>query len=111
MMTFGTDAEARQYRVAPGPGRQLPLFGESTRHQARVAAARGAANRYRQILAILDRGPACIFEVAACLGCFDHQISGRFGELEREGLIEKTGNRKVKPDTGCQAEAYRRRPE
>jgi hypothetical protein len=103
----GMEAKIRHYDLHPSPGRQLPLFGETTRHQARLVAAQSSAGRYRQIMEVLTDGPACIFEVAARLGCFDHQISGRFGELERQGLIEKTGRRKAKPETGCAAEEYR----
>lgn len=54
-----------------------------------------------------ERGPATIFEVAVEMQLNDHQISGRFGELEADGLIEKTGQRRPKPETGCQAEVYR----
>lgn len=84
-----------------------PLFAASTREQARQASSRSAGKRYARIIQVLSSGgPACIFEVAQEIGCFDHQISGRFGELERLGLIRKTGQRRVKPSTGCQAEVY-----
>ena len=83
-----------------------PLF-TTTRDAARQVAARRTSKRYRQIAETLGRlGPSCIFEVAAALGCFDHQISGRFGEMEKLGLIRKTGDRRKKPSTGCAAEVY-----
>ena len=40
------------------------------------------------------------------MGCFDHQISGRFGELEKIFLIIKCGSARRKPATGCEAEVY-----
>jgi len=84
-----------------------PLFAESTREEARRVAAAMTATRYRQIIQVLAEQPLCIFEVAERLGRFDHQISGRFGELVKLGLIEKTGERRRKPSTGCSAEVYR----
>jgi hypothetical protein len=47
-----------------------------------------------------------IWEIAAEMNVFDNQIGGRFGELERDGLIQKTGQRKPNPRTGCDAEVY-----
>jgi hypothetical protein len=83
----------------------MPLF-ESTSAAAARIASRYARKRYRQILAALADKPRCIFEVAEVLHCFDHQISGRFGELVEHGLIARTGHRRVKPATGCSAEEY-----
>ena len=37
----------------------------------------------------------------------DHQVSGRITDLVREGLIERTGDRRQKPATECWAEVYR----
>ena len=54
-----------------------------------------------------EEGPLAIYEVANRLCLFDHQISGRFGEMEAAGWIEKTGERRRKPSTGCLAETYR----
>lgn len=54
-----------------------------------------------------QRGTLTIWEAAAALGVHDHQISGRFSELEHKGLIEKAGERRLKPGTRCEAEAYR----
>lgn len=85
---------------------ESPTLFESTRNQARKVASAMAGRRYRQVVEVLAKGPACIFEVAADLGCFDHQISGRFGEMEKLGLIRKTGQRRRKPSTGCSAEVY-----
>lgn len=83
------------------------LFDAPTSEQARRVAAVKAGERYRQVISVLANcGPSCIFEVAQEIGCFDHQISGRFGELEKLGLIRKTGERRTKPATGCTAEVY-----
>lgn len=87
-----------------------PLYRTDTRLAAGFRAGFSVTSRRRKILEFLDgRGGhgAAIFEVADHLGVFDHQISGRFGELERDRWIEKTGQRKVKPATGCEAELYR----
>jgi DNA-binding HxlR family transcriptional regulator len=92
-------------RPDPQPPRGT-LF-DSTSRLAGEAAARNSGKRRAQILQVLrDRGPLAIFEIAAQIGCLDHQISGRFGELERDGLIQKTGQRVTKPDTGQPCERY-----
>jgi hypothetical protein len=83
-----------------------PTLFDSTSEAARKVAAAHASERYAQIAMALANGPACIFEVAQALGCLDHQISGRFGEMEKLGLIHKTGVRRTKPTTGCQASVY-----
>jgi hypothetical protein len=84
------------------------LFCPDTRQFAGAVAAAWSNQRYRHILQYLaDRGPAPIFEIAAHLGCGDNQISGRFSELECNGVIEKAGIQKIKPSTGCKAECYR----
>lgn len=64
-------------------------------------------SRRSRILQFLAESPATIFEIATRMELHDHQISGRFGELERECLIEKTGERRPRPETGCLAEVYR----
>lgn len=83
----------------------------STSEHARRAAAKTTGKRYRQIIMALSEGPACIFEVAQRLSTpdhrvHDHQISGRFGEMEMMGMIRKTGVRRTKPGTKCQANEY-----
>lgn len=83
------------------------LFTDSTSERARKVAAAMTGERYRQIMASLRQRPKCLFEVAAELGCFDHQISGRFTDLRKLGIIERTGERRVKPATGCSADVYR----
>lgn len=92
--------------VTGAPPAPASLF-ESTSQEAGHVAARFARQRYLQILAILRDRPACIFEIAGAIGCHDHQISGRFGELVKANLIERTGLRRLKPETGCSAEEYR----
>lgn len=95
--------------VSPPP-LEHNLF-ESTSLQAGHVAARFAGVRYRQILTHLKERPACIFEIAAALSTpdhpvFDHQISGRFGELVEATLILRTGIRRRKPTTNCQCDEY-----
>lgn len=83
-----------------------PTFFDSTSRAAGEAAAAVAGHRRRQILdAIRDNGPLAIFEVATLLGVYDHQISGRFIQLERDMLLAKTGDRRTSP-SGCQVEVY-----
>ena len=74
----------------------------------RILAAQIHGKRCQRILEILrNRGPSTLFEVAAELNVFDHQISGRFTDLVRGGLIERTGERRPKPETGCPADIWR----
>lgn len=80
----------------------------NTRALAGSAAAKSIGKRQQQILQLLrDHGPLAIFEVAHFMDLGDNQISGRFSELERDGLIEKAGIRRQKGETGCWAECYR----
>jgi len=91
----------------PPPRLPEPSLFDSTSRLAGRSADRYSGVRYRAILIYLrDSGPACIWEIAAALGCFDHQISGRFGELVRATAIRRTGLRRLKPTTGCQADVY-----
>ncbi|MGB7158152.1 MAG: hypothetical protein WBD40_08810 [Tepidisphaeraceae bacterium] len=88
-----------------------PLFQStatpSTSTLAGQAAARVVNSRRAQILdCIREHGPQAIFEVADKLGVFDHQISGRFGALIADNFLRKTGERRRKQDTQCDAEVY-----
>lgn len=77
---------------------------------AGAVAAKSIGKRQAKILQMLkDHGPMAIFEIAALLHVFEHQISGRFSELERDGHIEKAGMRRRKGETGCWAEVYQLR--
>jgi hypothetical protein len=79
----------------------------STSRLAGETAAKLIGSRQERIIALLrERGPLAIWEIADILSVFDHQISGRFSELERQGLIRKSGERRTKPDTKCAAEVY-----
>jgi hypothetical protein len=82
------------------------LFNNTSREALNKAAPRFASRRGRIVQLLGERGPSTIFEIAAAMELHDHQISGRFGELERDGLIRKTGRRREKPETGCEAEVY-----
>lgn len=85
-----------------------PLFG--TRHAAGQKAASKSAMWRARILAWLgDRGPSTLFEVAAGYFVPDHVISGRFTDLAKDGLIERTGQTKTKPETGCPCDVWRLR--
>jgi DNA-binding Lrp family transcriptional regulator len=90
-----------------------PLFragANDTSSQAGQRAALRVGSRRAKILAYLEEhGGGTIFEIADHLGVLDHQISGRFSELERDGYIEKSGQRRRKRDTDCEAEIYRLR--
>ncbi len=80
---------------------------DSTSRLAGETAAKLVGSRQSRIMQLLhDRGGMTIFEVAGTLRVFDHQISGRFSELERRGKIRKSGQRRRKPDTTCECEVY-----
>jgi hypothetical protein len=84
----------------------LPLFG--TTHAAAAVAAGVTPRRYEQILAHLrEHGPSTLFEVAAALGVFEHQISGRFTELSQQLLIERTGQTRPNPRSDCPCDVWR----
>jgi DNA-binding HxlR family transcriptional regulator len=81
---------------------------DATSRLAGEAAAKSIGSRREKILRYLtDRGPATLFELAAHYGYYDHQISGRLTELARDGLIERSGERRTKPQTGCVADVWR----
>jgi hypothetical protein len=85
------------------------LFDRTSRLAGETAAKR-VGQRRQQILSAIDQhGPLAIFEIAAILDVFDHQISGRFGELVNDGLLYITGDRRKKPETGQVCEVYARR--
>lgn len=95
-------------------GQALPARGGQTLTDTSAAAgaiaARCSGQRYARILQILaDRGPLTLFELAAEMGVFDHQISGRITELKRDGWIEPTGETRIKPGTGASAQVLRLR--
>ena len=48
---------------------------------------------------IYESGPICIEDAAKQMGTKDNCISGRFGELERDGWIVNTFQRKVTGST------------
>lgn len=85
-----------------------PLFTWNTSRLAGQRAALASRGRRAKILQLLrDHGPQTLFELAQRMELHDHQISGRITDLKRDGLIEPTGERRTKPETGCQAEVYR----
>ena len=99
-MPTATDPMARV-----GTADESPLFG--TRHAAGLAAAMSSRRRYAQILALLVEEPRTLWQCAAALGVTDNRISGRFSELARELMIERTGQTRPNPSTGCPADVWR----
>lgn len=94
-------------RTGDHPPERGTLF-DATSRLAGEAAARSVGSRREKILRYLtERGPATLFEIAAHYDYFDHQISGRFTELAKDGLIVRTGERRQKPETGCVADVWR----
>ena len=93
--------------TTPGTAAQpSSLFGSTSRLALEKAGPIMGSRRAKILKLLADRGPSTIFEVADAIGVFDHQISGRFSELEAEGLIRRTGERRPKPETSCLAEVY-----
>jgi predicted ArsR family transcriptional regulator len=85
----------------------MPTLFDNTSRNAGKVAARMAPSRYHKIMCLLDEcGNLAIWQIAEKLKVFDHQISGRFSELTREGLIMYAGRRVIKPGTQCEAETY-----
>jgi predicted ArsR family transcriptional regulator len=100
------DPMMRQSRTVDPTWEDAPLFG--TRHAAGQAAARTSGKRRTWIKQLLaDRGPMTCFELAAEMNLHDHQISGRITDLLKDGEIERTGQTKRKPETGCLCDIYR----
>ena len=96
---------------APTPEEDAPLFAFSTSRLAGETAALASRGRRAKILELLrHHGPLALFELAALMQVHDHQISGRITDLKRDGEIEPTGERRKKPETGCEAEVYRLTP-
>jgi predicted ArsR family transcriptional regulator len=82
----------------------------STSTLAGQQAATKSGKTRRRILEVLhERGPAgaTLWEVARVLGVHDHTISGRFTELSKDLIIERTGERRNHPNSGCPADVWR----
>jgi hypothetical protein len=83
------------------------LFDGTSAKAGLAAALRSSGRKARIIESIRKDGPATIWEMAGRLGLSVHQFAGRFGEMERDRVIEKTGERRKNPETACEAEVYR----
>ena len=84
--------------IRPGePAGEMALIAGSP-HTASVVALRDSE--------ILAMPGDVFFELAEKMGVFDHQISGRFSQMCSDGILYKTGQRRVKLGTNCQAEVY-----
>lgn len=88
-----------------------PSFYGTSRLAGEKAAIASSSRRARIMHLINVYGPMAIFEIAEKMNVHDHQISGRFGEMLSDGLLAKTGERRIKPGTQCEAEVYALRPD
>ena len=91
------------------PPDNSPLFSQR-QSTTQIAAGKAALNVGSWRQRIVDRlriQPSTIFEIAEFYHVPDHTISGRFSELQRDGLIEPSGERRIKPASGCPAEVFR----
>lgn len=88
------------------PGPDAPLFGSTREIAGQQAAMKSGAMRER-ILRRLHEQPSTLWEMAEYLGVPDHVISGRFTELAKDLHIERTGERRLKPESQCPADVWR----
>jgi hypothetical protein len=79
----------------------------TTSQIAGAAAALASGSRRERILRLLRQEPRALFELARAMGVGDHQISGVLTALCKDGFIERTGQRRVKPETQCPADVWR----
>lgn len=98
------------------PGDPGPLFGRPGRNTTSDIAAENVApkvgSQKAEILRVLAEagdGGLATFEVLDRLGRDMHCGIQRFSELVRDGLIEATGERRIRPETGNPCEVYRLR--
>lgn len=84
----------------------MSLF-QSTVELAHRQAVKNAPSMRHRILEKLTARPLALFEVAAALGVQKNVISGRFTDLMRDGQIDRTGERRRDPASGCHADAWR----
>lgn len=84
-----------------------PTLYPSTSQIAGAAHARVHGTRRQAVLALLRVRPQTLWEAARAMGVADHQISGVFTALSRDLWIERTGERRNKPETGCPADVWR----
>ena len=104
-MRYPSDAPMEGGLFDPANRPNRPALSTSTL-AGQVAAGSMPSRRERILRHLADR-PMALWEVATLMEVHDHQISGRFTDLVRDGLIERTGDRRQKPETGCWAEVYR----
>lgn len=83
------------------------MFAQAATSRIALASTPRVARRTSILRILGSRGPLAIFEIAQAMGVHDHQIAGRFCEMENYGWIEKAGERRIKPATKCAAEVYR----
>lgn len=85
------------------------LFKPNTSKAAGEQAALKVGSWRGRILVYLAEKPSTLFEVATHFGVPDHVISGRFSELERDNYIERSGDQRIKPESGCAADVWQLR--
>jgi len=81
-----------------------------TQSTSQIAGQRAALKATGWRLRILDRlraQPSALWELGAFFKVPDHTISGRITELARDQWIERTGERRVKPESKCPADVWR----
>jgi len=83
-----------------------------TSKDAASASRELRALQHRTIMAVMEIRPAfCVprdftaDEIAALCDLDRHQVGRRLGELEREGLVRRTGNKRPTP-SGRMAQCY-----
>lgn len=85
----------------------IPPMG-GTRARANWMATLKAGSRRARIMQILSRGPAALFEIAREMNIPQlNAISGRLTELQRDGYVERTGERRQNPASGSMFDVYR----
>jgi hypothetical protein len=111
MQRISAGQEAAGTLFAPpahAPAHAPAAVAGTTSQIAGAVAARASASRRVTILQLLEtHGPQTLFELATRMNVLDHQISGRITDLLFDGLIERTGDRRTKPETGCPCDVYR----
>jgi predicted ArsR family transcriptional regulator len=89
---------AQQQQVAVVERKPLP--------RAVDTAARASSGRRQRIVQFLvNNGPSTLDEICAAFRVMQNQISGRFSELKRDGLIEETGLERASR-SGCACQVY-----
>jgi DNA-binding Lrp family transcriptional regulator len=100
---------SRTHVSEQGSSNLYPTAGSTSAIAGQQAALKSGKTRRRILEVLHERGPAgaTLWEVARVLGVHDHTISGRFTELSKDLIIERTGERRNHPNSGCPADVWR----